>query len=108
MMAADGWYTFTGREGEIIPRSATRVRIHESLTVIPAEAFQGNRNIEELECHDRVKTVEEEAFDNCRSLRRVIMPGVEEVEGFAFKSCEALTDVECDKLEIIGGGGGRR
>mmetsp|Transcript_22544 Transcript_22544/g.34830 ORF Transcript_22544/g.34830 Transcript_22544/m.34830 type:complete len:244 (-) Transcript_22544:67-798(-) len=42
------------------------------------------------------------AFAGCTSLTRVIMPGVEEVEGFAFKSCEALTDVECGKLERIG------
>jgi len=34
-------------------------------------------------------------------LRRVIMPGVEEVEGWAFDGCKALTDVECDKLERI-------
>eukprot|EP00985_Skeletonema_marinoi_P028833 scaffold26093_cov76-Skeletonema_marinoi.AAC.1 len=70
--------------------------------VIPAQAFYGNRTIEELECHDRVKTVGGWAFDNCTSLRRVIMRGVEVVEWRAFSNCEALTDVECDKLEIIG------
>eukprot|EP00984_Skeletonema_dohrnii_P000851 scaffold251_cov78-Skeletonema_dohrnii-CCMP3373.AAC.4 len=30
------------------------------------------------------------------------MPGVEVVERYAFDCCEALTDVECGKLEIIG------
>ena len=30
------------------------------------------------------------------------MPGVEEVEQYAFCGCDALADVECDKLEIIG------
>jgi len=30
------------------------------------------------------------------------MPGVEVIERGAFNSCEALTDVECGKLEIIG------
>ncbi|KAK1734287.1 leucine-rich repeat domain-containing protein [Skeletonema marinoi] len=100
-MAADGWYTYTGREGEIIPRNATRVRIDESLTVIPAWAFYGNRNIEEVECHDRVKTVGEEAFSNCTSLRLIIMSGVKVVECEAFSCCYALAYVECDKLEII-------
>jgi len=57
-MAADGYYTFTGREGEVIPRNVTRVRIDESLTVIAAEAFQWS-HIEELDCHDRVEKVEE-------------------------------------------------
>eukprot|EP00985_Skeletonema_marinoi_P023727 scaffold15942_cov74-Skeletonema_marinoi.AAC.3 len=99
-MAADGWYIYTGRE--VIPLGVTRVRIHESLTVIPARAFYGNFTIKEVECHDGVKKVEENAFCGCTSLRRVIMPGVEVVEGCAFFFCDALTDVECDKLEIIG------
>eukprot|EP00984_Skeletonema_dohrnii_P003588 scaffold1216_cov73-Skeletonema_dohrnii-CCMP3373.AAC.1 len=101
-MAADGYYTFTGREGEVIPRNVTRVRIHKSLTVIPADAFEGNRHIEELECHDRVKTVGGWAFANCPSLRIVRMPGVREVESEAFADCEALAIVECGKLERIG------
>eukprot|EP00985_Skeletonema_marinoi_P028770 scaffold25992_cov77-Skeletonema_marinoi.AAC.1 len=101
-MAADGWHTYYGRDGEIIPPGVTRVRIHESVTVIPARAFNGNPSIEELECHDRVKTVGEGAFRNCPSLRRVIMRGVEVVEQYAFCGCDALADVECDKLEIIG------
>ncbi|KAK1733383.1 hypothetical protein QTG54_015942, partial [Skeletonema marinoi] len=104
MMAADGYYTFTGRDGEVIPPGVTRVRIHESITVIPAAAFNGNPSIEELDCHDRVKTVGESAFFNCPSLRIVRMPGVKVVKRCAFMSCIALTDVECGKLEIIGFG----
>eukprot|EP00985_Skeletonema_marinoi_P016855 scaffold9128_cov158-Skeletonema_marinoi.AAC.6 len=100
-MAADEWYIYYGRDGEVIPPEVTRVRIHESVTVIPAAAFRGNRNIEEVACHDRVKTVEAGAFRLCPSLRRVIMPGVEEVEDEAFYYCKALTDVECGKLERI-------
>eukprot|EP00984_Skeletonema_dohrnii_P028243 scaffold18153_cov97-Skeletonema_dohrnii-CCMP3373.AAC.2 len=98
-MAADGWHIYNG---EVIPPGVTRVRIDESVTVIPAAAFDGNRHIEELECHDRVKTVKECAFANCPSLRIVIMPGVEVVEDEAFDNCKALTDVECGKLERIG------
>eukprot|EP00984_Skeletonema_dohrnii_P006837 scaffold2435_cov92-Skeletonema_dohrnii-CCMP3373.AAC.1 len=45
MMAADGYYTYTGGR---IPPDVTRVRIDKSLTVIPARAFQGNRNIREV------------------------------------------------------------
>ncbi|KAK1733518.1 hypothetical protein QTG54_015808 [Skeletonema marinoi] len=100
-MAADGWYIYYGRDGEIIARHVTRVCIHESVTVIPAHAFYKNLDIEEVECHDRVKTVEEHAFCGCFSLRRVIMPGVKVVDRRAFYYCKALTDVECGKLEII-------
>ena len=104
MMAADRWYIYYGRDGGVIPPGVTRVRIHESLTVIPARAFEGNRNIKEVEFHDRVKTVGGSAFYKCTSLRKAIMPGVEEVEGCAFMICKALEDVEFDKLERIGYG----
>eukprot|EP00984_Skeletonema_dohrnii_P024421 scaffold13533_cov90-Skeletonema_dohrnii-CCMP3373.AAC.6 len=67
-MAADGWYTYTGREA--VPPDVTRVRIDESLTVIPAYAFDENPNIEEVKCHDRVKTVEDNAF------RRLVVQNV--------------------------------
>eukprot|EP00984_Skeletonema_dohrnii_P024229 scaffold13341_cov119-Skeletonema_dohrnii-CCMP3373.AAC.1 len=100
MMAADGWYIYNGREA--VPRHVTRVRIDESLTVIPAYAFDGNPNIEEVNFHVDVKTIEESAFSNCTSLRRVRMRGVKVIGWFAFYKCEALTDVECGKLERIG------
>eukprot|EP00985_Skeletonema_marinoi_P014523 scaffold7364_cov73-Skeletonema_marinoi.AAC.3 len=99
-MAADGYYIYNGTG--VIPPGVTRVRIHESLTVIRAYAFCENPNIEELDCHDRVKTVKAGAFRECTSLRVVRMPGVEVVEEYAFYFCKALTVVECDKLERIG------
>eukprot|EP00984_Skeletonema_dohrnii_P034419 scaffold33552_cov128-Skeletonema_dohrnii-CCMP3373.AAC.5 len=98
---AERWYTYCGRDDEVIPPGEIRVRIHESLTVIPARAFKWNRHIEEVECHDGVKTVEKYAFDSCPSLRKVIMRGVKVVKQEAFDDCKALTDVECDKLEFI-------
>jgi len=97
--AADGYHLFTGGQ---IPLGVTRVRIDESLTIIPAWAFQGNIDIEEVECHDGIETVGEWAFNNCASLRIVRMPGVKVVEEWAFGDCEALRYVECDKLEKIG------
>jgi len=98
-MAADGYFTVTGREA--IPPGITRVRIDESVTVIPAQAFYGNRNIEEVDFHIGVKTVGGWAFRWCFSLRRVIMRGVKVVEYEAFNNCNALAIVECDKLERI-------
>ncbi|KAK1733236.1 hypothetical protein QTG54_016093 [Skeletonema marinoi] len=100
MMAAEEYYIYTGG---VVPRHVTRVRIDKSITVIPARAFQGHPNITELDCHDKVEKVEESAFYLCRSLRRVIMPGVKVVDQWAFWKCEALTIVECGKLERIRG-----
>eukprot|EP00984_Skeletonema_dohrnii_P005023 scaffold1772_cov93-Skeletonema_dohrnii-CCMP3373.AAC.2 len=99
-MAADGYFIYNGREA--VPPDVTRVRIDESLTVIPARAFDDNRNIEEVDCHVGVKTVGGWAFAFCPSLKRVIMPGVKVVEEYAFMNCEALRFVECDQLKIIG------
>ena len=101
MMAADGYFIYTAG---FVPLGVTRVRIDESLTVIPAYAFDEKPNIEEVDCHDGVKTVEKYAFAKFPSLRRVIMPGVEVVEECAFNCCEALRFVECGKLERIGFG----
>ena len=105
-MAAEGdnirWYTHTGDRR--VPDDATHVIVDASVTVIPADAFSEHPNIVEV-IFDvngvNGKKVEEFAFTRCPSLRRVIMPGVEIVEGSAFIECYSLTDVECGKLEII-------
>eukprot|EP00985_Skeletonema_marinoi_P015811 scaffold8271_cov149-Skeletonema_marinoi.AAC.5 len=99
MAAEEEYYVYTGG---VVPLDVTRVRIDKSISVIPALAFRGHPNIEEVHCHGGEKKVEEFAFNNCPSLRRVIMPGVEVVEQLAFRYCEALADVECGELEIIG------
>eukprot|EP00985_Skeletonema_marinoi_P020305 scaffold12022_cov143-Skeletonema_marinoi.AAC.3 len=99
MAAEEEYYIYTGG---VVPRHVTRVRIDKSISVIPAQAFRG-RPITELDCHIGVKKVEEFAFDDCPSLRLVVMPGVKEVKRRAFWKCGALTDVECGKLEIIEG-----
>ena len=95
---------YRGEEGEIIPRDATHIFVGEDFTFIRVGAFANHPNIVEVICHDNVEKIEKRAFYGCRSLRRVIMPGVKIVEWYAFLGCEALTDVECDKLEIIGEG----
>ena len=109
-MAAEGeevisvWYIYRGEEGEIIPRDATHILVDKDCTLVRAEAFYQHPNIIEVFCSMNVEKIEECAFYECPSLRRVIMPGVQNIEVEAFYYCEALTDVECDKLEIIGHG----
>ncbi|KAK1737799.1 leucine-rich repeat domain-containing protein [Skeletonema marinoi] len=101
VIAAEGenmrWYNYTGDRR--VPDDATHVTV--SVTVISAWAFSGNHNIVEVVCDVNVEKIETWAFNNCPSLRRVIMPGVEVIERGAFDGCESLTDVECGKLEII-------
>ena len=106
-MAAEGdnnfaVFIYTGAEGERIPRNATHVIVHELTTFVRDAAFYHHRNIVEVVCHENVEKIGCEAFLECRSLRRVIMPGVKVLELSAFGECKALTDVECGELEIIG------
>ena len=53
-------------------------------------------------CHDGIEKIEERAFQDCPSLRRVTMPGVKVLEKHTFYRCYALTYIECGKLQIIG------
>ena len=46
-------------------------------------------------------SIEADAFCNCPSLRRVIMPGVKVVGAGAFNTCISLMNVECGELEVI-------
>ena len=49
-----------------------------------------------------MKKIEWGAFESCPRLKRLVMPGVEEVEQCAFCGCKAIEHIECKKLEIIG------
>ena len=98
-MMAPEYYIFTG---ERVPDHVTHVLIAKALKFVPARAFSSHPNIEEMICHDGVEKIERNAFHNCPSLQRVIMPGVKIVEKFAFHNCTSLTYIECGKLEIIG------
>ena len=104
-MASSEYYTFPPAErwiDEAVPGHVTHVRMSESLKFVP-ERFRSHQNIEEMECHYGVNKILPMAFGWCRSLRRVIIPGVRVIEDKAFCYCEAVTYVECGKLEIIGG-----
>ena len=94
-------FTYTGADGEYIPDGVTHITIDKSCTFVRANSFRGHRNIVELVCHVYVEKIERHAFNNCPSLRRVIMPGVKIVEPGAFNRCTALTDVQCGMLKIV-------
>ncbi len=81
-------YIYRGEEGEHIPLRVTHVFVHEFATVVRREAFVGHPNIIEVICHDKVERIEVDAFWQCPSLRRVIMPGVTIVEVNVFCDCK--------------------
>ena len=97
----DDVFVYTG--GERVPRDVRRLRIAENVDTIPAMTFSQCRQLREVEGHNKMKKIEEYAFFGCPSLRRVRnMQGVIEIEDCAFNSCTALSDIDFDKLEIIG------
>jgi hypothetical protein len=98
----DDIFVYTGGEQEV-PRDVKRVRIAENIDTIPAWLFSTCYQLIEVEGHKKIKKIEQYAFYNCTSLRRVTkMRGVIEIEHWAFHTCPALSELEFDKLEIIG------
>ena len=86
----------------MIPRHVTHVRFAKAVNLVRKRAFFEHPNIQEVICHEGVKSIRQRAFYKCPRLRRVILPGVKEVEKHAFYKCDALNYIECGKLEMIG------
>jgi len=97
-------FVYTGGDQQV-PRDVRRVRIAENIDTIPARTFEECRQLIEVEGHNQLTKIEQWAFFCCRRLRWLTkMGGVKEIEGCAFNGCNALSDLEFDRLEIIGGG----
>ncbi len=93
--------------GGLVPQhlreTITHIRIHKSVKIIRARAFQSCINLVSIEMHDGVEIIEEVAFEECWSLRGIKLSGVRVIEEYAFAACASLADIEFgDKLESIG------
>jgi hypothetical protein len=92
-------FVYTGGRA---PQHVVNAIIDESVEEIDDIAFQGNRNLKSVVCHDGLLNVGKSAFQSCSSLQRVKIPGVKIIKEMAFYSCRSLTHVELDKLETVG------
>jgi hypothetical protein len=100
----DDVFVYMGGE-QRVPHDVSRAKIDESVDTITANAFFNRTELIEVKGHSKLKKIEHGTFQWCRRLRRLMnMNGVQEIEQWAFNGCEALSDMEFDKLEIIGGG----
>jgi hypothetical protein len=98
----DDVFVYTGGEQQV-PRDVKRVRIAENVDTVPAWVFSFCRQLIEVQGHNRLRKIKESSFYYCNRLRRVTkMTGVVEIEKNAFSDCSALSELEFDKLEIIG------
>ena len=101
-VGGDDIFVYTGGDQEV-PRDVKRVRIAENVDIIRAQTFYECFQLIEVEGHDKLKKIKTLAFFGCPSLRRVMnMTGVIEILGYVFYHCNALSDIDFDKMEIIG------
>ena len=87
----DDIFVYLGGDQEV-PEDVTHVRVDKSVKIIPFRAFFRREHLVSVEMHDGVEIIGEEAFQNCKSLKGIKLPGVRVIEESAF-SCTALEDV---------------
>jgi len=98
----DDVFLYTG-EGQEVPEDVIHVRIDESVTFIPSEAFYWRTFLVSVEMHNGVEQILAHAFWMCTSLTSINLSGVEIIDESAFKGCKNLADVDFgEKLDVIG------
>eukprot|EP00985_Skeletonema_marinoi_P014466 scaffold7337_cov106-Skeletonema_marinoi.AAC.2 len=97
-------FVYTGGD-QIVPMDVRRVRIDESVKIIPEDAFKHRQHLIDVEFHDEIEEIGAGALYGCYSLMGSIkLLGVKVIENWAFYDCFGLTDVEFGgQLEMIGG-----
>ena len=102
-MAAARNDNFVYRGGnQRVPDGVRRARIHKSVKIVRARAFQNRYKLIYVEFHDGVEIIEDRAFKCCSRLQSIKMLGVKIIKQKAFSNCTRLTAVEFgDKLETI-------
>ena len=111
-----------------VPRDVVRCRVHPSVTVIPDEAFESRRLLEEVKLCDglleigkgafaacynlrqrikipaTVRVIGEEAFSGCPFIREVeLYEGLQEIRDNAFEACASLEGINFPStLKVIG------
>ncbi len=106
----DDIFVYVGGNAAQIPSDVRRARIDDSIDIISRDSyawavflFLNGEQLIEVVGHDKLKKIEEYAFDKSRSLRRITkMGGVVEIEQGAFHNCDALSELDFDKVEIVG------
>lgn len=89
------------------PEGITHAIIDKSVNEIDDKAFYRNTNLWSVKTHDRLERIGCSAFQCCESLTEIDLRSVEifgedkHSGGNAFEGT-GLTEVECDKLEIVG------
>eukprot|EP00980_Cylindrotheca_fusiformis_P013754 scaffold3541_cov116-Cylindrotheca_fusiformis.AAC.7 len=66
---------------EKVPPSVRRVKIADTVTKIPYEAFKDHRHLEEVILSSSVQRIGKHAFYRCCELKSILYQGIEKEEG---------------------------
>ena len=87
------------------PQHVTHVLIDKSLDEIEDNAFSNCEHLVQVDTHDGLRRVGQQAFCTCTSLRRINLKSVIKIDDWALEGCENLESVEFgDRLRSIGTG----
>jgi len=80
-----------------VPNDVTHVRVAPSVTVIPEVLFQERRvrpNLEQIDLNEGLIRIENNAFEECNSLKMVNLPStLEDIGESVFRDCEKLDGI---------------
>jgi len=95
---------FVYTEGAAVPRDVVHVRVHPTVSEIPAEAFRGCIKLEEVELCEGLLDIKEDTFLGCRSLVNISIPNsITRICQSAFANCMQLEEVKLHEgLQQIG------
>ena len=99
----DGCFLYTVGGG-VVPSDATRLRVHPSVTAIPADAFRGCSNLRVVELPEGLLEIGANAFACCESLATINFPStLRIISDGAFNRCGKLAEVTLPEgLQEIG------
>ena len=85
------------------PQHITHVLIDKSVDEIEERAFSKCENLVQVDTHDGIRRIRENAFRLCKSLRWINLKSAFQIDDYAFCHCKDLESVEFgDQLETIG------
>jgi hypothetical protein len=91
-------YTGVG-EGEIPPDDVVHVRVDPTVLAIPIQAFYLRSKLSNVELHNDLREIGDDAFEQCTALREVhLTGGIERIGDGAFSDCTRFTKFRCPPL----------
>ena len=102
--AEGAFFVYMGVGGPSVPFDVVHVRIHPSVTFIHEVAFKDRTKLEVVELCEGLLAIGKNAFNNCRSLKRIKIPSTVTLIGdSAFLYCGKLEKIELQEgIEEIG------